>query len=127
MYYSESMIQMVEDMQRQASEMEKEVKDMMELEGRAIGIELDKRKNARELFNELMEHQNAQAESQAMTWAYVPCDMCDDANVYLSESVIHDYHHDANVEVHHEDVHHEEVHHEAPQGEAPADPEGNIA
>ncbi len=29
----------------------KEVKDMMELEGRAIGIELDKRKNARELYN----------------------------------------------------------------------------
>ena len=29
MYYSESMIQMVEDLQRQASEMEKEVKDMI--------------------------------------------------------------------------------------------------
>ena len=114
---------MVEDMQRQASDMEKEVKDMMELEGRAIGIELDKRKNARELFNELMEHQNAQVESQAMTWAYVPCDMCDDANVYLSESIIHDYHHDDGEA----DVHHDEVHHEAPQGEAPADPEGNDA
>ena len=33
--------------QRQASEMEKHVKDMMEAEGRACGIELDKRKNAR--------------------------------------------------------------------------------
>ena len=43
MYYSESMIQMVEDLHRQASEMEKEVKGMMELEGRALGIELDKR------------------------------------------------------------------------------------
>ena len=42
MYYSESMIQMVEDLHRQASEMEKEVKGMMELEGRALGIELDK-------------------------------------------------------------------------------------
>ena len=57
------MIQMVEDMQRQASEMEKEVKDMMELEGLLIGIELDKRKNARELFNEPGTLQNAQAES----------------------------------------------------------------
>ena len=77
MYYSESMIQMVEDLQRQASEMEKEVKSMMELEGRAIGIELDKRKSARDLYNELLGHQESVAESQAMTWAYVPCDMAE--------------------------------------------------
>ena len=54
MYYSESMIQMVEDLHHQASAMEKEVKHMMELEGRALGIELDKRKSARDLYNELM-------------------------------------------------------------------------
>ena len=57
MYQSESMIQMLEDMQHQANEMEKSIKDMLEVEGRAIGIELDKRKNARDLFNELSEKQ----------------------------------------------------------------------
>ena len=39
MYQSESMIQMLEDMQHQANEMEKSIKDMLEVEGRAIGIE----------------------------------------------------------------------------------------
>ena len=62
MYYSESMIQMVEDLQRQASEMEKEVKGMMELEGRALGLELDKRKSVRDLYNELNAHGEAKAE-----------------------------------------------------------------
>ena len=65
MYQSESMIQMLEDMQYQANEMEKSIKDMLEVEGRAIGIELDKRKNARDLFNELSEKQNEIAEEQA--------------------------------------------------------------
>lgn len=89
MYYSESMIQMVEDLHRQASDMEKEVKDMMELEGRALGIELDKRKNVRELYNELMDHSHAQAEAQAMTWAYVPCDMAEhDPNCYPVEEFV---------------------------------------
>ena len=141
MYYSESMIQMVEDLQHQASEMEKQVKDMMEIEGRAIGIELDKRKNARELYNELMEHQNAKAEEEAMTWAYVPCTMCDDANVYISDAVVESYVHDANVDMHHEEVHHEDIppvqpvaeeqHHDdhanMPVEDSPADPEANIA
>jgi|TARA_R110000796_G_scaffold48135_2_gene115598 hypothetical protein len=70
MYHTESMIAMMEDMQRQASEMERNVKDMMEMEGRAWGIELDKRKNARELMHMLTEHQ-ATGEPMAMTWAYV--------------------------------------------------------
>ena len=74
MYHSEQMICMMEDMQRQASEMERNVKDMMEMEGRAIGIELDKRKNARELMHQLMEHQEAAVDMPPMTWAYVPHD-----------------------------------------------------
>ena len=41
MYDKEMMIQMMEDLQHQASEMEKNVKDMLEQEGRACGIELD--------------------------------------------------------------------------------------
>ena len=62
---------------------------MMELEGRALGIELDKRKSARDLYNELMEHQNAKAEQEAMTWAYVPCQMAEeDPNCYPAESYL---------------------------------------
>ena len=75
MYHTESMIQMMEDLQRQASEMEKHVKDMMEAEGRACGIELDKRKNARDLMHQLMEHQANMEHKPEMTWAYVPADM----------------------------------------------------
>jgi hypothetical protein len=101
MYYSESMIQMVEDLQRQASEMEKEVKSMMELEGRAIGLELDKRKSARDLYNELLGHQESVAESQAMTWAYVPCDMAEqDPNCYPADSFIEESYLEAPVEEH---------------------------
>ena len=74
MFHNESMITMMEDMQRQATEMERNVKDMMEVEGRAWGIELDKRKNARELMHQLAEHQST-SEPVAMTWAYVPEDM----------------------------------------------------
>ena len=107
MYYSEHMIQMVEDLQRQASDMEKEVKNMMELEGRAIGIELDRRKNVRDLFNELMEHSNSLAESQAMTWAYVPCDMAEsDPNCYPADQWV-DHSYDGNADMHHDEVHHE--------------------
>jgi hypothetical protein len=69
MYDKEMMIQMMEDLQHQASEMEKNVKDMLEQEGRACGIELDKRKNARDLMEELLEHQDNQDDAPAMTWA----------------------------------------------------------
>jgi hypothetical protein len=47
---------------------------MLEQEGRACGIELDKRKNARDLMEELLEHQDNQDDAPAMTWAYVPED-----------------------------------------------------
>ena len=122
MYYSESMIQMVEDLHRQASDMEKEVKHMMELEGRAIGLELDKRKSVRDLYNELNAHIHAKAEeSQAMTWAYVPCDMAEqDPNCHpvdeFVESAIEEH-----VEEHVEHVEHVEEHVE-PEVEAPAEP-----
>jgi hypothetical protein len=72
-HHTESMVQMAEDMMRQASQMEKEVKMMLEMEGRAWGIELDRRKNARALMEELASHQENN-EHPAMTWAYVPED-----------------------------------------------------
>ena len=109
MYQSESMIQMLEDMQHQANEMEKSIKDMLEVEGRAIGIELDKRKNARDLFNELSEKQNeiAEEQAQAMTWAYVPCELAEqDANCYVEDTA---WVEEANVMLDHDEVHYEEA------------------
>ena len=75
MYHSEQMICMMEDMQRQADEMERNVNDMMEMEGRAFGIELDKRKNARDLMHQLVEHMESADDMPPMTWAYVPHDV----------------------------------------------------
>tara|TARA_B100000963_G_C22580523_1_gene650614 strand:+ start:840 stop:1337 length:498 start_codon:yes stop_codon:yes gene_type:complete len=79
---------MVEDLHHQASSMEKEVKDMMELEGRAMGLELDKRKSVRDLYNELMDHQASVADEQAMAWAYVPQELCDQDNVHPVEEFV---------------------------------------
>ncbi len=139
MYYSESMIQMVEDLHHQASSMEKEVKDMMELEGRAMGLELDKRKSVRDLYNELMDHQASVADEQQMAWAYVPQEMCDQENVHpVEEFVAEAPVEEAPVEVapveeapveepmsplqeHHAEAPVEEAPIEAPVEEAPAD------
>jgi|TARA_B110000858_G_scaffold48812_1_gene56267 hypothetical protein len=77
MYPTEAMITACEDMSRSASEMERNVKDMMEMEGRAVGIELDKRKSARKLWEELHTHTAENPPESEMTWAYVPADMPD--------------------------------------------------
>lgn len=124
MYYTESMVQMLEDLQLQANEMEKQVKDMMELEGRALGIELDKRKRARDLYDELVAHQASMEQSQPMTWAYVPEEIADyDCNPdhsylegdYAPESIPpHD-------EVHYEEPVVEEHVEEAPVDVAPVE------
>ena len=119
MYYTESMVHMLEELQNQAREMEKQVKDMMELEGRALGIELDKRKKARDLYDELVAHQANMEQSQPMTWAYVPEEIADyDCNPdhsylegdYASESIAY-----------HDDVHYEEPVVEEHVEEAPVD------
>ena len=113
MYQADSMIQMVEDLQRQASEMEKQVKDMLEIEGRACGIEVDKRKNARDLYLELQKHQGAIVEAQPMTWAYIPQEMCSEANVYAEPAFIdidEPMVEEANVEMPlHDDVHYDDA------------------
>ena len=75
MYLTHAMITACEDMQRSASAMEKQSKDMMEMEGRALGIELDKRKSVRKLWDELSEHRDSMADEPAMTWAYVEAEM----------------------------------------------------
>jgi len=117
MYYSESMIQMVEDLQHQAASMEKEVKNMMELEGRALGLELDKRKSARDMMLELQAHSEAKAEQEAMTWAYVPCTMAqEDPNCYPADDM-HVEHVESAPMPEHDEVHYEE----APVDQAPVE------
>ncbi len=56
MYVTEAMIQSMEDMIRNASDMEKSIKAMMETEGRMHGVELDRRHNARDMWAKLSEH-----------------------------------------------------------------------
>ena len=120
---------MVEDLHHQASSMEKEVKDMMELEGRAMGLELDKRKSVRDLYNELMDHQASVADEQQMAWAYVPQEMCEQENVHpVEEFVAEAPVEEAPVEEpmsplqeHHAEAPVEEASIEAPVEEAPAD------
>ena len=120
MYDKEMMIQMMEDLQHQASEMEKNVKDMLEQEGRACGIELDKRKNARDLMEQLIEHQDSQDDAPAMTWAYVPCQMAEeDPNCYPADNFDHAYEDHAEVHIEEEACVHVEEH--VIESEAPAD------
>ena len=71
MYVTEAMIQSMEEMMRNASDMEKSIKMMMESEGRMHGIELDRRHNARDMWSQLSEAMaNASTNSSMMTeWA----------------------------------------------------------
>tara|TARA_B100000927_G_scaffold287376_1_gene280186 strand:- start:4492 stop:4953 length:462 start_codon:yes stop_codon:yes gene_type:complete len=56
MVVTEAMLVSMEELQRHAGDMENHVKTMMEDEGRRHGMELDRRRNARELWNELNKH-----------------------------------------------------------------------
>ena len=56
MIVTEAMLVSMEELQRHAGDMENHVKSMMEEEGRRHGLELDRRRNARELWNELNKH-----------------------------------------------------------------------
>ncbi len=68
MYVTEAMIQSMEEMMRNASDMEKSIKMMMESEGRMHGIELDRRHNARDMWSQLSEAMaNASTNSSMMT------------------------------------------------------------
>ena len=68
MYVTEAMIQSMEEMMRNASDMEKSIKMMMESEGRMHGLELDRRHSARDMWKQLMDHMSsASAQSSMMT------------------------------------------------------------
>ena len=61
MYVTEAMIASMEDMMRNASDMEKHIKAMMETEARMHGLELDSRHNARDMWGQLNEHMASHA------------------------------------------------------------------
>ena len=61
MYVTEAMIASMEDMMRNAGEMEKHIKAMMETEARMHGLELDSRHNARDMWGQLNEHMASHA------------------------------------------------------------------
>ena len=56
MYVTEAMIASMEDMQKNAGDMEKHIKAMMETEARMHGLELDSRHNARDMWHKLSDH-----------------------------------------------------------------------
>ena len=66
MYVTEAMIQSMEEMNRNAADMEKSIKAMMETEGRMHGVELDRRHNARDMWAQLMEHMQTAAPTSSM-------------------------------------------------------------
>ena len=61
MYVTEAMIACMEDMMRNAGDMEKHIKAMMETEARMHGLELDSRHNARDMWGQLNEHMASHA------------------------------------------------------------------
>ena len=66
MYVTEAMIHSMEDMMRNAADMEKSIKAMMETEGRIHGLELDRRHNARDMWKQLSEHMMSHAPQASM-------------------------------------------------------------
>ena len=66
MYVTEAMIQSMEEMNRNAADMEKSIKAMMETEGRMHGVELDRRHNARDMWAKLSEHMMSHAPQASM-------------------------------------------------------------
>ena len=89
MYVTEAMIQSMEDMMRNAADMEKSIKAMMETEGRIHGIELDRRHNARDMWAKLSEHMMSHAPEASM--------MCE---VEMTDPMMHT--HDDGMEHSHE-------------------------
>ena len=88
MYVTEAMIQSMEEMMRNASDMEKSIKMMMESEGRMHGMELDRRHSARDMWKQLMDHMsNASAQGSPIQSSM----MCE---VEMTDPIEHHHHED---------------------------------
>ena len=64
MYVTEAMIMSMEEMQKNAGEMESHIKGMMETEARMHGLELDSRHNARDMHAQLSAHMASMAPAE---------------------------------------------------------------
>tara|TARA_B100000282_G_scaffold51358_1_gene32679 strand:+ start:1418 stop:1801 length:384 start_codon:yes stop_codon:yes gene_type:complete len=89
MYVTEAMIMSVEEMMRNASDMEKSIKMMMESEGRMHGLELDRRHSARDMWRQLSDVMSSKAGNYSMM-----------TEVELADPMMHT--HDDGVEHSHE-------------------------
>ena len=89
MYVTEAMIQSMEEMTRNAADMEKSIKMMMETEGRIHGLELDRRHSARDMWKQLSDVMSSKAGNYSM--------MCE---VELTDPMMHT--HDDGIEHSHE-------------------------
>ena len=90
MYVTEAMIMSVEEMMRNASDMEKSIKMMMESEGRMHGLELDRRHSARDMWRQLSDVMSSKAGNYSMM-----------TEVELTDPMMHT--HDDGVEHSHEE------------------------
>jgi len=101
MYVTEAMIQSMEEMNRNAGDMEKSIKAMMETEGRMHGVELDRRHSARDMWAKLMVHmQTAAPTSSMMTEVAMPMV---DPNMHMHEDGSEHSHDDGNMAHVHDD------------------------
>ena len=95
MYVTEAMIQSMEEMNRNAGDMEKSIKAMMETEGRMHGVELDRRHSARDMWAQLMVHMQTEAPtSSMMTEVAMPVV---DPNMHMHEDGSEHSHDDGNM------------------------------
>ena len=114
MYVTEAMIQSMEEMMRNASDMEKSIKMMMESEGRMHGLELDRRHSARDMWGQLMAHMSgAGTQSSMMTDVPMPAM---DPNMHMHDDGMEHSHDGGDMEHHH---HEDETMHNHEGGDMP--------
>lgn len=101
MYVTEAMIQSMEEMMRNAADMEKSIKMMMETEARMHGMELDSRHNARDMWAQLMDHMST-AGAQSSMMADVPMPMAD-SNMHMHDDGM-EHSHEGGAEPHTHDA-----------------------
>lgn len=124
MYVTEAMIMSMEDMQKNAGEMEKHIKGMMETEARMHGLELDSRHNARDMWGQLSAHMaNMPAEEPVMDDLDMAEEAIDTAPSEMEPAPAMEHTHEDGTTHAHEggDIEHT---HDEPAMEAPASDDG---
>ena len=101
MYVTEAMIQSMEEMMRNAADMEKSIKMMMESEGRMHGLELDRRHSARDMWGQLMSHMSS-AGTQSSMMTDVPMQTMD-PNMHMHDDGMEHSHDGGDMDHSHDD------------------------